>query len=261
MLLPAGISFFTFEKISYLIDIYSKKAEPAESFGRYLLFVTLFPHLIAGPILKYHDLANQIKKRTHSSERFFRGWTRFCLGLGKKVLIADELGFIADTLFAIPAHEQTFCYAWLAVLAYSFQLYFDFAGYSDMAIGLARMFGFNFIENFNCPYISKSITEFWQRWHISLGNWMKEYLYIPLGGNRQGTVKTYRNLCLVFIFSGLWHGANWTFLLWGVFHGFFLILDRIFLLRISNSLPKIVSVGFTFFYCLSWLGSVSLSIT
>ncbi len=168
ILLPAGVSFFTFEKISYLVDVYKKSAPPASSFADYLLFASLFPHLIAGPILKYHDLASQIRERSVSSDDFYEGWTRFCIGLGKKILIADEVGRIANIIFGLNPSELTMPYAWLGVLAYTFQIYFDFSGYSDMAIGLARMFGFRFIENFNMPYLSQSISEFWRRWHISL---------------------------------------------------------------------------------------------
>jgi len=246
ILLPAGVSFFTFEKISYLVDVYRKVAPAATRFSDYLLFASLFPHLIAGPILKYHDLASQIKERSCSSDDFYEGWTRFCIGLGKKILIADEVGRIANFAFGLDPTELTMPYAWLGVVAYTFQIYFDFSGYSDMAIGLARMFGFRFIENFNMPYLSQSITEFWRRWHISLGNWMKEYLYIPLGGNRVGLKRAYLNLVIVFTLSGFWHGASWAFITWGIWHGLFLVLDRIFLGKISQRLPKVVNVLFTF---------------
>jgi alginate O-acetyltransferase complex protein AlgI len=247
IILPAGVSFFTFEKISYLIDVFKRTAPPAAKFTDYLLFVSLFPHLIAGPILKYHDLASQIRERTSSSDDFYEGWTRFCFGLGKKILIADEVGRIANSIFALQPTELTMPYAWLGVLAYTFQIYFDFSGYSDMAIGLARMFGFRFIENFNMPYLSQSISEFWRRWHISLGNWMKEYLYIPLGGNRVSLGRSYINLVIVFTLSGFWHGASWAFVAWGLWHGLFLVLDRVFLNKITERLPRIVNVLFTFF--------------
>jgi alginate O-acetyltransferase complex protein AlgI len=246
IVLPAGISFFTFEKISYLVDVYTGKAKPAKKVADYVLFVSLFPHLIAGPILKYHDLADQIVARTHSFEKFFKGWTRFALGLSKKVLVADEMGRVADNIFRLSSQDLTTPYAWLGIIAYAFQIYFDFSGYSDMAIGLARMFGFNFIENFNHPYTATSITDFWKRWHISLTNWMREYLYFPLGGNLLGELKTYRNLVTVFFVSGLWHGASWNFVLWGLYHGFWLVIERVWLLSRLERLPRFLSTAFAF---------------
>ena len=246
ILLPIGISFFTFQKISYVVDTYRGVAKPARNFFDYALYVSLFPQLIAGPIIRYHDVSEQIRFRQHSMDDFFYGMYRFCVGLGKKVLIADILGAVADNVFKIPAGELTFSFAWLGILCYAFQIYFDFSGYSDMAIGLGRMIGFRFLENFNMPYISQSITEFWRRWHISLSNWMKEYLYIPLGGNRVSTRRLYFNLWVVFLLSGLWHGAQWTFVAWGVFHGLFLVLDRVFLLKLTSNLPKLFNVALTF---------------
>jgi alginate O-acetyltransferase complex protein AlgI len=247
IILPAGVSFFTFEKISYLVDVYKRSAPPASKFSDYLLFASLFPHLIAGPILKYHDLASQIRERSVDSNDFYEGWTRFCFGLGKKILIADELARVANGIFGLDPLELTMPYAWLGVIAYTFQIYFDFSGYSDMAIGLARMFGFKFIENFNRPYLSQSISEFWRRWHISLGNWMKEYLYIPLGGNRVTVGRSYFNLVIVFTLSGFWHGASWAFVAWGMWHGLFLVLDRVFLNKLSAKLPAAINIIFTFF--------------
>jgi alginate O-acetyltransferase complex protein AlgI len=227
VVLPIGISFFTFQKISYLVDLYRGTARPASSFTNYLLYVILFPQLIAGPIVRYHDIHEQLLARNLTSSQFFNGILRFCMGLGKKVLLANVLGEVADQLFggalkgALPAPT-----AWLGVLCYAFQIYYDFSGYSDMAIGLGHMMGFTFLENFNRPYLASNFTEFWRRWHISLATWMREYLYIPLGGNRVSAARTYFNLWLVFLLSGFWHGASWNFVAWGAYHGFFLSLDK-----------------------------------
>jgi alginate O-acetyltransferase complex protein AlgI len=216
----------------------------------YLLYVAFFPQLIAGPILRYHDICDQIVKRDHTVDSAFVGMCRFCLGLGKKVLIADNVGKIADRAFSFAPQDLTCGYAWLGILGYAFQIYFDFSAYSDMAIGLARMMGFRFLENFNMPYTSQTITEFWRRWHISLSNWMREYLYFPLGGNRYGAARTYLNLVTVFFISGLWHGASWTFVAWGLYHGCFLIIDRLFWKCVAERLPKFVNVLLTFFFVL-----------
>lgn len=245
--LPIGISFFTFQKISYLVDVYFRKVKPADNLIDYLLFVALFPQLIAGPIIKYHDINNQLKFRNHSIEIFFSGFVRFCVGLGKKVLIADAMGAVADNVFGLEYSQLTTPYSWIGILCYSMQIYFDFSGYSDMAIGLGKMFGFTFEENFNYPYIAKNITEFWRRWHISLSTWMKEYLYIPLGGNQCGLARNYINLWTVFLISGLWHGASWNFILWGAYHGLFLSLDKLFFLRMSKKLPNFIKMLYTFF--------------
>jgi alginate O-acetyltransferase complex protein AlgI len=225
VVLPIGISFFTFQKISYLVDVYRRVKEPLSNFLEYGLFVLLFPQLIAGPIVRYHDIADQIRSRSINVDDRVLGFGRFALGLSKKVLIANNLGSIADPLFAQEA--VTGSAAWIGILAYSFQIYFDFSGYSDMAIGLGRMMGFRFNENFSFPYLSTSITEFWRRWHISLSSWMRDYLYIPLGGSRKGSARLYVNLSLVFILSGLWHGAAWTFVFWGAYHGLWLVLERV----------------------------------
>lgn len=225
--LPIGISFFTFQKVSYLVDVYRGVAQPARNALDYLLYVVLFPQLIAGPIVRYHDVARQLEERDYTRERFFMGILRFSQGLGKKVLVANTMAELADAAFNAAPAGLTCGQAWLGVLAYAFQIYFDFSGYSDMAIGLGRLLGIEFLENFNRPYISRSITEFWRRWHISLSNWMREYLYIPLGGNRRGAVRTYFNLWIVFLISGFWHGAAWNFVAWGAFHGFFLCLDKL----------------------------------
>ena len=250
--LPIGVSFFTFQKISFLVDIYRGTAALPSRFLNYALYVVLFPQLIAGPIVRFHDVAAQIEKRVHRLDDICYGIYRFCLGLGKKVLIADPLGLVADNVFALELSQLSGGYAWLGVVCYSFQIYFDFSGYSDMAIGLGRMMGLRFLENFNMPYISQSITEFWRRWHISLSNWMREYLYIPLGGNRTG--HTYRNLWIVFLLSGLWHGASWNFVIWGAFHGFFLAFDKLFWLKRLPLLPLVARIGLTYFIVLlSWV--------
>ncbi|MCB0334363.1 MAG: MBOAT family protein, partial [Bdellovibrionales bacterium] len=227
VLLPIGISFFTFQKISYLVDVYRGTANPATTFTEYALYVALFPQLIAGPIVRYHEIAEQLHSRKVRSEDFAIGITRFSIGLGKKVLIADFVGQVADGVFALSIGEQTTFFAWLGILCYTFQIYFDFSGYSDMAIGLGRLFGFRFPENFHHPYISESIREFWTRWHITLSNWMKEYLYIPLGGNRVSSQRNALNLWIVFLLSGVWHGASWNFIVWGGYHGFFMSLERL----------------------------------
>ena len=244
--LPIGISFFTFQKISYLLDVYRGTTPSAKSFINYFLYVSLFPQLIAGPIIRYHDVAQQLSHRQHSSARMLSGIWRFCLGLGKKILIANALGEIADHAFALDKGAPDTGFAWLGILCYTFQIYFDFSGYSDMAIGLGRMVGFEYLENFNAPYIAKNFTEFWKRWHISLSNWMREYLYFPLGGNRHGQVRTIFNLWLVFLLSGIWHGASWNFLIWGAFHGFFISFDKISRRLHFPSLPSPVAVLVTF---------------
>ncbi len=248
--LPAGISFFTFQAISYLVDIY-RQAVPAER--RLLncgLYIAMFPQLIAGPIIRYHDIAQQLKQRIISLRGFAYGAERFVFGLAKKVLLADFLGTKADQLFSIPVHEITTGEAWLGAICFSLQIYYDFSGYSDMAIGLGSMFGFQFPENFRYPYISTSIREFWRRWHISLSTWLRDYLYIPLGGNRRGTTRTLVNLLLVFLLCGLWHGANWTFVAWGLWHGFFLVLERIMPFRQNNIFQKISGWMYAFFVVL-----------
>ncbi len=224
--LPIGISFFTFQALSYIIDLYRQENKVQKNILDLGLFIALFPQLIAGPIVRYHDIAGQIKKRRVRLEDFGQGVERFIFGLGKKVLIANPMGQMADQIFALPGDMLSTTAAWLAIICYTLQIYFDFSGYSDMAIGLGRMFGFRFPENFNYPYISRSIREFWRRWHISLSSWFRDYLYIPLGGNRLGNVRTSFNLLLVFLLCGLWHGASWNFILWGGMYGFFLVLER-----------------------------------
>jgi alginate O-acetyltransferase complex protein AlgI len=224
--LPLGISFFTFQAISYLFDVYRDEAPVQKSRYKLGLYISLFPQLIAGPIVRYNDIANQIGQRAHSVELFSSGIRRFIFGLAKKMLIANPLGEVADNVFSLSSNDLTSPVAWLGIICYALQIYFDFSGYSDMAIGLGRMLGFRFLENFNYPYISQSIQEFWRRWHISLSSWFRDYLYIPLGGNRGTLTRTYINLIIVFLLTGLWHGASWNFIVWGMTHGFFMLLER-----------------------------------
>ena len=225
--LPIGISFFTFQAMSYVIDIYRRDAVVQRNPADIGLYIALFPQLIAGPIVRFHDIAAQITHRRVRIQDFAEGVERFIIGLGKKVLIANQVAVISDQVFALKAGALSPGIAWLGVLCYALQIYFDFSGYSDMAIGLGRMFGFRFLENFNYPYISKSVREFWRRWHISLSSWFRDYLYVPLGGNRQGALRTHFNLLTVFFLCGLWHGASWNFVVWGLLHGLFLIIERL----------------------------------
>ena len=225
--LPAGISFFTFQAISYLIDIYRGVAPAEKHFLNCGLYISMFPQLIAGPIVRYHDIARQLLRRTVSFAGFAGGAERFIFGLAKKILLADTLGTKADQLFNLPLQELSMGDAWLGAVCFALQIYYDFSGYSDMAIGLGKMFGFTLPENFNYPYISRSMREFWRRWHISLSTWLRDYLYIPLGGSRKGGGRTMLNLLIVFLLCGLWHGANWTFIVWGLWHGILLVLERL----------------------------------
>ncbi|MFY9589622.1 MBOAT family O-acyltransferase [Rickettsia endosymbiont of Halotydeus destructor] len=224
--LPLGISFFTFHCASYLIDVYRKEIKYEKNFIDFTLYNVLFPHLIAGPIVRYKEISHEIKARINSINNISIGSYRFIIGLSKKMLIANSLGKVADYIFAMPQAELTFQVSWVGIICYSLQLYYDFSGYSDMAIGLGRMFGFIFPENFNYPYQASTIQDFWQKWHMSLSRWFRDYLYIPLGGNRHGKIKTYRNLFTVFILCGLWHGASLNFLIWGLIHGLFLAIER-----------------------------------
>ncbi|MEH6738648.1 MAG: MBOAT family protein [Sulfitobacter sp.] len=224
IILPIGISFHTFQSISYIIDVSRKDAPPARNLIDFLAFGSLFPQLIAGPVLRYKDLADQFADRTHTPAKFVQGISRFAQGLAMKLLVADNVAPLADRMFALS--NPTGAESWLGASAYSIQLLFDFAGYSAMAIGLGLMIGFQFVENFNAPYTSKSITEFWRRWHISLSMWLRDYLYLPLGGNRRGATRTYINHAMTMVLGGLWHGANWTFILWGAWHGICLAIER-----------------------------------
>jgi alginate O-acetyltransferase complex protein AlgI len=243
--LPIGISFFTFHCISYIMDIYRKQTPAQRSLPATALYISLFPQLVAGPIIRYKDIADQLFHRSVGMERFSKGINRFIVGLGKKVLIANVVALPADKIFAIPAEALPASVAWFGILCYTLQIYFDFSGYSDMAIGLGHMFGFKFMENFNYPYISRSIQEFWRRWHISLSTWFRDYLYIPLGGNRAGTFKMYRNLVAVFFLCGLWHGASWNFVIWGMFHGLFSVIERFPLGRRLTTGPRLVAHVYT----------------
>ena len=254
VILPIGISFFTFHMISYLVDVYRGIVTPATRFSDYFLYIIFFPQLIAGPIIRYHDIADQIRSREFASSRFVSGLLRFCSGLGKKVLIANVLGELADKAFAAKVGELSASLAWLGIFCYSFQIYFDFSGYSDMAIGLGRMLGFQFLENFRFPYIARNFTEFWRRWHISLSNFMREYLYVSLGGNRVAQWRMYLNLWIVFLVSGFWHGASWNFLVWGAYHGFFLSLDKLIPSRWINKIPRLAAVPMNFVIIMfSWV--------
>lgn len=235
--LPIGISFYTFQTMSYTIDVYRGDARAQKSIVNFGAFVTLFPQLIAGPIIKYKDLDHQLEGRSHSLDRFASGVSRFVAGLAKKLLIANNLGQLWDACKQLGPGELTVVTAWLGILAFAFQIYFDFSGYSDMAIGLGRMFGFEFMENFNYPYISKSITEFWRRWHISLSTWFREYLYIPLGGNRCSRGRWLFNLLMVWCATGIWHGASWNYLLWGLYFYVLLITEKLLLGRFLERLP------------------------
>ncbi len=250
LVLPIGISFYTFESITYVVDVYRKVHKPLHNFWDYQLYILFFPKLIAGPIIRFHQIGDQISDRSlhENDENKLLGFYRFCLGLAKKVLIANQLAPLVDLVFKSNISELGTQEAWIGILAFSFQLYFDFSGYSDMAIGLAKMFGFKFPENFNNPYAAQSISDFWRRWHITLGAWMKNYLYIPLGGNKVNSeYRIYLNLTLVFLASGLWHGATWSFVFWGAYHGVLLILERTFLLKFYTRMGKIPSVLLCFF--------------
>ncbi len=248
VVLPIGISFYTFESLTYVIDVYRGIHKPLKNFWHYQTYILLFPKLIAGPIVRYHDIADQItgREKNYTADIKLSGFLIFCLGLAKKTIIANTLGLQADAVFKLAPEQIDTATAWVGALAYTFQIYFDFSGYSDMAIGLGKIMGFKFPENFNNPYISGSITEFWRRWHITLGAWMKNYLYIPLGGNQVSNSKLYRNLIIVFLLSGFWHGASWNFILWGAYHGLFLVLERLFLGNVFQKLGKFISVPITF---------------
>ncbi|OYT14854.1 MAG: sugar acetyltransferase [Bacteroidetes bacterium 4572_77] len=248
IILPIGISFFTFQSITYSMDVYRKIHLPLKNPFNYMLYIMMFPQMIAGPIVRFIDIADQISARKEKWEDFLYGFNRFALGLAKKVLIADVLGKEVDRIMAMDYALLDSSTAWVGIVGYTFQLYFDFSGYSDMAIGIGRMIGFKFPENFNNPYVARSVTEFWRRWHITFSVFMKNYLYYPLGGSRVATNRRlYFNLWFIFLISGLWHGASWNFVIYGAFHGFFLVLERIFLLKWLEKVGVIPSVLFTFF--------------
>lgn len=248
VVLPIGISFYTFQTLTYSVDVYRKVHAPLEKVIDYLMYIMSFPQMIAGPIVRFSSIADQITNRKEVVDDKLIGFYRFCIGLAKKVLIANVMAEQADLIFDSDLSQMSMGAAWIGMLAYTFQIYFDFSGYSDMAIGLGRMMGFRFPENFDSPYISKNISEFWRRWHITLGAFMRDYLYIPLGGNRvKSRGRLFFNLWIVFLLSGLWHGASWNFVIWGAYHGLFLILDRLFLIRILNKTGAFFSTLFTFF--------------
>lgn len=253
VLLPIGISFYTFESLTYVIDVYRGLHKPLKNVWHYQTYILLFPKLIAGPIVRYNDIADQIthREKNYTPNIKLSGFLTFCLGLAKKTIVANTLGMQADAVFKLAPDQIDSAAAWVGALAYTLQIYFDFSGYSDMAIGLGKIMGFKLPENFNNPYTSGSITEFWRRWHMTLGTWMKNYLYIPLGGNKVNGYKLYRNLIIVFLLSGLWHGASWNFVLWGAYHGLFLVLERLFLGKLFQKLGKFIALPITFLIVLT----------
>lgn len=252
--LPIGISFYTFQILSYVIDVYRGDAKAQKNIISLGAYVVLFPQLIAGPIVRYQTVADELDERTETIADFSSGVQRFMIGFGKKVLLANNIGLLWDSISAQSASELPVATAWIGIFAFAFQIYFDFSGYSDMAIGLGRMFGFHFLENFNYPYMATSITDFWRRWHISLSTWFKEYVYIPLGGNRHGFAKQIRNILVVWLLTGFWHGASWNFMMWGVYFGIWLILEKLFLLKWLKKAPGWVSHVYTMVLVLiSWV--------
>jgi len=255
--LPIGISFFTFQAMSYVIDLYRGKYPVQKNLLNLALYVSFFPQLIAGPIVQYKDIDRQITQRSVTGKKIAEGFRRFIYGLGKKVILANLIAISVDKLYALDEHLLTGGMAWCAAVFYSLQIYYDFSGYSDMAIGMGKMFGFEFLENFNYPYISSSVQEFWRRWHISLSTWFRDFVYIPLGGNRKGQTRTYLNLFIVFFLTGLWHGASWNFVGWGLYHGFFLIVERMGFKNVLKKIPVlsriytllVAVIGWVFFNC------------
>ena len=248
VILPIGISFFTFQILSYVIDVYREEVKVQRNILNLALYVSLFPQLIAGPIVRYKDVEKQIVERTHTVEKFSNGITRFVIGLSKKVLIANVLGEVIN-IFGT-SNDGTITFYWMYAIANMLQIYFDFSGYSDMAIGLGKMFGFEFLENFNYPYIATSITEFWRRWHMSLSFWFKDYVYIPLGGNRKGIIRQIINILIVWFLTGFWHGANWNFIIWGMYFGLILLIEKVFLLKVLDKTPKIINRIYVLFIVL-----------
>ena len=252
--LPIGISFYTFQTMSYPIDLYRKQTDPQKSLVSFGAYVCMFPQLIAGPIVRYVDVAEQLDHRTLSRQSFYDGTRRFIVGLCKKVLLANNAGQVFETISHLPVCERSVLTAWLGIILYAFQIYFDFSGYSDMAIGLGKMLGFDFPENFNYPYISDSITEFWRRWHMTLSFWFRDYVYIPLGGNRHGLKRQLINIMIVWLLTGFWHGASWNFVLWGVYYGVILIMEKLFLLKWLKKSPGWVRHVYTIFvFLIGWV--------
>ncbi len=248
--LPVGISFYTFQTLSYIIDVYKDKVSVQKNLINFGTYIAMFPQLIAGPIVRYADIEKQLDERRITLSGFGNGIAWFLRGLGKKVLLANNIGMAYDAIAALPQGEMSVLSAWVGCAAYAFQIYFDFSGYSDMAIGLGKMFGFEFMRNFDYPYISKSITEFWRRWHISLGTWFREYVYIPLGGNRAGTAKSVRNIFIVWFLTGLWHGAAWNFIFWGLYYGVLLLLEKYVMQGVLEKIPNVVKHIYTMFFVL-----------
>ena len=246
VLLPIGISFYTFQMISYVVDIYRGEVKVQKNILKLATYVSLFPQLIAGPIVRYSTIEKQLENREYSINKFSLGVRRFVIGLGKKVLIANVIGTLVNTFFI--SEDKSILFYWLYAIGVMLQIYFDFSGYSDMAIGLGKMFGFDFLENFNYPYIATSITDFWRRWHISLSSWFRDYVYIPLGGNRVSKIKWIRNIMVVWILTGLWHGAEWNFIIWGIYFGILLIIEKLFLLKKTEKIPKFLKVIYTLFF-------------
>ncbi|MBE5944082.1 MAG: MBOAT family protein [Lachnospiraceae bacterium] len=252
--LPIGISFYTFQILSYAIDVYTEKAKVQKNIINLATYITLFPQLIAGPIVRYETVAEELDNRRENIDDFGEGAKRFIIGLGKKVLIANVASEIFEQLSSLPAGENSVALSWICAIAFSLRIYFDFAGYSDMAIGLGKMFGFHFLENFNYPYISKSITDFWRRWHISLSSWFRDYVYIPLGGNRGGKIKTLRNIFIVWLLTGFWHGAAWNFVIWGLYYFVLLMAEKLFLGKLLEKIPTVFSrIYALFFINLGWV--------
>ncbi len=253
IVLPIGISFYTFQTMSYTIDIYRGEAQVQKNILSFGSYVTLFPQLIAGPIVRYKDVDDQLRSRDHSVEKFSSGIKRFLIGLCKKLLLANNVGLLWESYKSMPVSELSVLGAWLGAVAFAFQIYFDFSGYSDMAVGLGRMLGFEFMENFRYPYIAKSITDFWRRWHISLSTWFREYLYIPLGGNRCSAAKVFRNLLIVWAATGIWHGASWNYLMWGIYFWALLMLEKVFLKNILDQHPIVGHIYTMVMVCISWV--------
>lgn len=252
--LPVGISFYTFQTLSYIIDVYKDNVAVQKNLIYFGTYISMFPQLVAGPIVRYADIENQLEYRRITLSKFGNGVAWFLRGLGKKVLLANNVGMAFDAIAALPQGELSVLSAWVGCTAYTFQIYFDFSGYSDMAIGLGKMFGFEFVKNFDYPYISKSVTEFWRRWHISLGTWFREYVYIPLGGNRVGTKKTIRNIFVVWFLTGFWHGAAWNFIFWGLYYGVLLLLEKYVLKEILERIPDLVKHVYTLlFVMIGWV--------
>ncbi|WP_321023733.1 MBOAT family O-acyltransferase [Clostridium neonatale] len=245
--LPLGISFYTFKLISYVVDVYTRKVKVQKNFINFATYVSMFPQLLSGPIVQYSTIENQLTNRKESIQKFSDGVEKFISGLGKKVIIANNIGLIWDQVIGNSISEISILTAWIGIISFTFQIYFDFSGYSDMAIGLGKMFGFDFYENFNYPYISKSITDFWRRWHISLGTWFKDYIYIPLGGNRTGKAKQIRNIFIVWLITGLWHGASWNYIIWGLYFGIILFIEKSGFLKILKKLPGLIRNIYTMF--------------